>query len=39
MTKSEETQSKYQRIFVAACTPMKEDYSLDLPKIRTCIEL
>ena len=38
MTKSEETKSKYQGIFVAACTPMKEDYSLDLPRIRTCIE-
>jgi len=38
MTKSEETKSKYQGIFVAACTPMKEDYSLDLPRIRTCID-
>ena len=38
MTKSEETKSKYQGIFVAACTPMTEDYSLDLPRIRTCIE-
>ena len=38
MTKSEESKSKYQGIFVAACTPMKEDYSLDLPGIRTCIE-
>ncbi len=38
MTRSEETKSKYQGIFVAACTPMKEDYALDLPKIQTCID-
>jgi len=38
MTKSEATKSKYQGVFIAACTPMQNDYSLNLPRIRTCIE-
>jgi dihydrodipicolinate synthase/N-acetylneuraminate lyase len=38
MNMSEESKEKYQGIFVAAPVPMKEDYSVDLPKIGKCVE-
>src|SRR2546425_6483412 len=38
MSRLEESKEKYQGIFIAAPVPMKDDFSLDLPKIQNCLE-
>jgi len=37
MTSAEQSKTKFQGIFIAAPTPMRSDYSLDLEKFRDCI--
>ena len=38
MLSLEESKDRYQGIFIAAPVPMKDDYSLDLPKIGKCVD-
>lgn len=38
MPSLEESKDHYQGIFIAAPVPMKDDYSVDLPKIGKCVE-
>jgi len=38
MPSLDESKNQYQGIFIAAPVPMKEDYSVDLPKIGQCLE-
>jgi|RhiMethySRZTD1v2_1073278.scaffolds.fasta_scaffold01421_2 4-hydroxy-tetrahydrodipicolinate synthase len=38
MLSLEESKNRYQGIFIAAPVPMRDDYSLDLPKIGKCVE-
>ena len=38
MSSPDESKNQYQGIFIAAPVPMKEDYSVDLPKIGQCLE-
>lgn len=38
MPSLKESKDRYQGIFIAAPVPMKDDYSIDLPRIGTCVE-
>lgn len=38
MISLEESKDRYQGIFIAAPVPMRDDYSLDLPKIGRCVD-
>ena len=38
MPSLEESKDRYQGIFIAAPFPMKENFSVDLPKIQNCVE-
>src|SRR3990172_11069151 len=38
MPSLEESKDRYQGIFIAAPVPMKENFSVDLPKIQNCVE-
>src|SRR3954447_18593344 len=38
MSSLEQSKDRYQGIFIAAPVPMKDDFSLDLPKIQNCVQ-